>query len=410
MNRGRFPLFTLLLFAALAPAGAVSPTVSNVRGLQQSPPSQFVDIYYTLADADSPTVRVALEVFYLVSSGGTTTEVPIPATALSGAGIGEAVAPGPDKHIRWNAGADWPGQQSQTVRFRVLATDDPPAPSVMVLIPAGSFQMGNSTNAAEGDTDELPVHTVHVSGFYMDRCEVTKQLWDEVRAWGSSGGRGYTDLPVGGGKAANHPVQTISWYAVVKWCNARSEKDNLTPVYYTNDAQTVIYKTGSVNVSNVQVKWGANGYRLPTEAEWEKAARGGLSAQRFPWGATITHAQANYRSHSSLAFDVSPTRGYHPTYAVGAFPYTSPIGSFAPNGYGLYDMAGNVWEWCWDWYGASYYSTSPSSDPQGPPPGSGRVIRGGRWDHIAYFTRVAYRGDNTPGITGDIVGFRSVRR
>jgi len=254
----------------------------------------------------------------------------------------------------------------------------------------------------------LPVHTVYVSAFYMDRYEVTKQLWDDVRTWGLS--NGYTDLPAGSGKGPTHPVQTISWYSTVKWCNARSQRDGLVPVYYTNDGQTVIYKTGSVNVTNAQVKWSANGYRLPTEAEWEKAARGGLSGQRFPWGATITHSQANYRSSTSYSYDISPTRDYHPTYAVGGFPYTSPVGSFAPNGYGLYDMAGNVWEGCWDWYGSAYYSSSPSTDPQGPPPGSSRVFRGSSWNSYADFTRVADRIYDIPGVANYYIGFRSVRR
>ena len=124
---------------------------------------------------------------------------------------------------------------------------------------------------------------------------------------------------------------------------------------------------------------------------------------------TITHSQANYYSSTSYSYDVSPTRGYHPTFS-GVSPYTSPVGYFAPNGYGLYDMAGNVWEWCWDWYGSTYYSTSPSTDPQGPPPGSYRVFRGGGWLNYAFICRTADRHGNAPGSTGNDVGFRSVRR
>lgn len=285
-----------------------------------------------------------------------------------------------------------------------------PAPAGMAVIPAGIFQMGNSTDAAEGGTDELPAHTVYVSAFYMDRYEVTKQLWDDVRAWGLT--HGYTDLAAGVGKVANHPVQTISWYNMVKWCNARSQMEGLVPMYYTNDAQSTLYQTGSVNVTNAQVKWSAGGYRLPTEAEWEKAARGGSAGHRFPWVnvETITHSQANYYSDATFIYDVSPTRNYHPTYAVGSTPYTNPVGSFAPNGYGLYDMAGNVWEWCWDWYGSSFYSTSPSTDPQGSPPGAYRVYRGGGWSTSAHDSRVANRGYVTPGSVYNYLGFRPVRR
>ena len=137
------------------------------------------------------------------------------------------------------------------------------------LIPSGSFTMGDDPDGG-GDA-----HRVRVSAFYMAQNLVTKAEWDEVRTWGLE--NGYSELVTGSGKAENHPVQSISWYQVVKWCNARSQKEGLVPAYYTDDAQTTVYKTGDVNVTNAQVKWSANGYRLPTEAEWEKAARDGAA-------------------------------------------------------------------------------------------------------------------------------------
>jgi formylglycine-generating enzyme required for sulfatase activity len=292
----------------------------------------------------------------------------------------------------------------------------PVTPPGMVLIPAGNFVMGNSTNASEGASDELPVHSVFVSAFYMDRYEVTKALWDEVRAWGQS--NGYTDLPFGShngttnlSKGANHPVHLISWYDAVKWCNARSEKDGLVPVYHTDDAQTVFYKTGSVNVTNAQVKWSANGYRLPTEAEWEKAARGGQNGQRFPWSQFdhISHSRANYWAGSNYAYDLSYPAGYHPAFSVSGFPYTSPVGYFAANNYGLCDIAGNAREWCWDWYGT--YGDASSGDPKGPNSGSIRVIRGGSWNNFAFGNRVSRRyADASPNGVGNALGFRSVRK
>lgn len=297
-------------------------------------------------------------------------------------------------------------------RFYRLALDgEVSIPEGFALIPAGIFQMGDQSAPRIGYDCEIPVHPIYVSAFYMAKHEVTKALWDEVRAWGLS--HGYDDLSVGSmagaidtSKGPDHPVHHITWHDMVKWCNARSQMENLVPCYTLSGA---VLKTGS---DTPDCDWSANGYRLPTEAEWEKAARGGLSDRIFPAGNSITHAEANYFSSNICgSYDISPTRGYHPIYATGNKPHTSPVGSFTANGYGLHDMAGNVSEWCWDWFSSSYYAVSPGIDPRGPEAGdtAGRVLRGGSWADLASYCRTADRYSDVPLYAGSLMGFRVAR-
>lgn len=267
-----------------------------------------------------------------------------------------------------------------------------PALEGMVLIPGGTNAGTNplATNEVH-DTYWYPeTYSLTVEPFYMDKYEVTKALWDEVYTWAIT--NGYSFDNVGSGKATNHPVHTVNWHDTVKWCNARSQKEGRPAVYMVNGG---VYKTGQ---ANDVVQTSAAGYRLPTEAEWEYAARGGAASQRFPWDDSdeIQHARANYYSLelNGFSYDTSLTREFHPTYAKDGAPYTSPAGSFAANGYGLYDMAGNVWEWCFDW--------CPGQE------GSYRVIRGGSWCDVADCCRVGLLQIGLPDGISDRFGFRAV--
>ncbi len=283
--------------------------------------------------------------------------------------------------------------------YDVPLTGSRSVPTGYSLVPSGAFLMGRIT----GDTDtNAPPVTVTVSAFTMQQTEVTKAQWDDVRSWATA--NGYTDLAVGAGKAASHPVQTVSWFDAIKWCNARSEKDGLTPCYTVSG---VVMKTGT---AVPDVNWTANGYRLPTEAEWEKAARGGAIGRRFPWATdSISHSNANFNNIGAEAYRSGAT-GYIPTYAVNPVPYTSPVGSFAANGFGLRDMSGNVFEWCWDWYLDTYYTTSNgTTDPRGPSSGTDHVLRGGSWNNPASDLRASYRARNSGTPSAERWGFRPVR-
>lgn len=291
-------------------------------------------------------------------------------------------------------------------RLRITSVEDAPVPDGFAVIPAGTYSMGDHKNEPEPWFDnERPVHEVYVSEFYIAKTQVTFEEWTEVYDWAIGNGYLFENAGLRGSNEDQgelpdtpennrHPVVFIRWYDMLKWCNAKSEREGLTPAYYTDDEKTSVYRTGEHDLSSSQVRWDANGYRLPTEAEWEKAARGGLHGKRWAWGdEPIDPTRANY-------WDSSAING------------TTPVGSYPPNRYGIHDLAGNVQDRCWDWYSTSWYEKDGATEPdtRGPAVGSvgtahSHVSRGGQWNHFTSGCRVSYR--RAGGSDG--AGFRLAR-
>ena len=282
-------------------------------------------------------------------------------------------------------------------------TPAPIAEPELVTLKGGSYSMGDHM----AELNDARAHQVSLSPFMMARHEVTLELWESVMLWGHE--HGYPDLPDGNGKAHNHPVYGISWGDAIKWCNARSEKEGLKPCYYSETIKKSVARKGRVDIGNQHVNWKGNGYRLPTEAEWEFAARGGLIDKRFPWGNEIILEQANYHGSTLIEYDKCRHEG---TAAAlkSSTPYTAAVGSFQANGFGLYDMAGNVAEWCWDFYDPSYGTTmQPLENPHGPDKGKNCIVRGGSWRHTAAEARCASRFSVPGELNATYIGFRVAR-
>jgi formylglycine-generating enzyme required for sulfatase activity len=248
-------------------------------------------------------------------------------------------------------------------------------PSDIVLIPAGEFQMGSDS----GDADERPVHTVFLDAFYIDKFEVTNaqyQKFVEATGYPVPSGKGYLytgDLLESfrpwddqAFNQPNHPVVNVTWFEAKAYC-----------------------------------EWA--GKRLPTEAEWEKAACGGLSGKKYPWGdEEPDDTRANFA-------DKNVEMSWANRSVDDGHAYPAPVGSYQSNGYGLYDMSGNVWEWCADWYDEAYYSQSPKRNPKGPLSGRHRVLKGGSWYRASHTLRCAERVSDVPESRLNVTGFRCAK-
>jgi len=261
----------------------------------------------------------------------------------------------------------------------------------MVWVTGGSFEMGGA------DSDDWltdPAHQVHqvtLTGFFMGKYEVTQGQWETIMETTLAEQNDLSQYQGINGEGDNYPMYQVSWYDALVFCNKLSILEGLTPAYSISD-ETDPDEWGSIPESSNDAIWnaveiisGSTGYRLPTEAQWEYACRAGTTT---PW----------YCDEDELG-----DYAWYNDENGG----TKPVGTKEPNAWGLYDMHGNVWEWCWDWYDS--YADEAQTDPQGASSGSYRVGRGGRWSLSAQHARSAIRFYIDPFGRGDDLGFRVVR-
>ncbi len=274
------------------------------------------------------------------------------------------------------------------------STHGGPSPEDFSLVPAGTYTMGSPSNELGRDFAETQHSVTLTKSFHLAKTEMTWARWNEVRDQAAT--NGYTDIGTGrngcnGDASGEHPVTEVSWWDVIKWCNLRSEIESKTPVYYTSAG----FGAGNVlraGTPTPYADWDADGYRLPTEAEWEYACRAGSTTTFF--NGPITHTGSS---------PVDPALDKVGWYGGNSGRNTHPVGRKDPNAWKLYDMHGNVWEWCWDWYSTSY-GVVPRFAYSGPT----RVFKGGSWYSGAQFCRSAMRrrGCILPGYRDFSTGFR----
>jgi formylglycine-generating enzyme required for sulfatase activity/serine/threonine protein kinase len=264
----------------------------------------------------------------------------------------------------------------------------------LVLIPPGEFQMG-SPKSEGWRQDQEQQHRIRITKpFYLGVYEVTQSEFERVTGrnpsfFSNSGGQAEAATGV---DTSRYPAEQVSWYDAVEFCNKLSEKEGRRPYYEIVDVEREA--DGGIKKAKVSIEGGA-GYRLPTEAQWEYACRAGTTTP-FNFGTANNGAESNCLGN-----------GPYGTEEKGpALGRTVPVGSYRPNAYGLYDMHGNVLEWCWDLYDSNYYKYSPKSDPPGALTGSERVFRGGHWGPYAAYCRSAFRDKHSPELRVFIVGFR----
>jgi len=252
----------------------------------------------------------------------------------------------------------------------------------MILVGGGSFRMGSE----DGESNERPVHDVTLDSFYIDKYPVTQSEWLEIMGQNPSNFRGPL---ITGTIEPLRPVEEVSWFDCIEFCNRKSLKENLTPCY---QIQKDVADPNDTDKWNIKCDWEANGYRLPTEAEWEFATRGGIKSKGFKY------------SGSNIRDEVA----WHGTNTH----YTQPVDRKKCNELGIHDMSGNVGEWCWDWYDKDYYAIGSMLNPRGPDIQENRIHRGWGWVDYGHadYVRNTFRGNGRPDYVCNQVGLRIVKK
>jgi len=368
------PIILCLLFKISVAQNRV-PFIDTVM-VEQNQDNFLVEITYHVFDLDNDPMIVLVKVS---DDGGTTFNVP--AHTFSG-DYGLGILSGSNKKIYWDAVNDYPDQYGVNFRVKLIVSDA--KINQLKQIDAGNFSMG------EGAGIDDPVHDVYLDQYWISPHEVTNE---EYRLFCDMTNRDYP--PEGGTYQApvtyfynfpEYPVVGVSWYDAVSFCNWLSELEGLDPCY---DLMTWEYDSTK------------NGYHLPTEAQWEKAARGNLVQKIYPWGDEPPGNRCNYNGYSGVLTSIMPD------FENDRGPL--PVDSLNANGYGLLNMAGNVWEWCNDWYGRNYYIDSPAENPLGPETGYEKVIRGGAWNTSEIRLHCAFRERYVPDTKQYDIGFRIAR-
>ena len=369
---------TKLFITVLILISATMLFSQTITGIKAEQNNKEISISYNITgtkSGDKFDVKI-----YCSTDGGSNWGYPL--KYISG-DVGKNVSGGYNKKINWRVTDERDKLEGNKIRFKISAIQQNITPADMVFVKGGTFKMGSN----DGDSDEKPIHGVTVSDFYIGKYEVTNEEFckflnaygsDKVKSgtyagktmiyaskvsWGvyKSGNTWYP-----GSGYAKHPVINVTWYGANEYC-----------------------------------KWA--GGRLPTEAEWEYAAGGGQNSPlgKGVQGDVILQKWAGTNSESSL--------GSYAWYDGNSGDKTHQVGTKSPNSLGIYDMSGNVYEWCSDWYSSSYYSNSPQYNPQGPSSGSRRVRRGGSWSSNANYCRVAFRYSLNPANYSIDIGFRIIR-